>query len=367
MRSEYQEFLNSDYWKQCRKLVLERDEYHCVECGATNQLEVHHRTYEHHGDELNHLEDLVTLCQDCHQIAHNGQSASLVESGLKPIHECFSSFLGDVNEWPQQTISTGFSDFDTVVGGLLKGELTIISGRPSIGKTWLACALANHVATALEKPIAFFSAEMSTNLLLARFISIHSQVANDRIVMGRMSEKEWKSISAAIENIVDIPILLDCASAHRLTQSHILSEIQKLKEKFGEIGLVVIDFIQMLGNRTAFNRSKEVGNLLLSYKTIASQFDVPVVCVSQIGRGADKRTNKRPMLSDFEDSDEIVQYADVVMFLYRDEFYHSDTPNRGIAEIIVAKNRNGQVGTFRILFDPSCGKFISLKTSESKQ
>jgi replicative DNA helicase len=147
-----------------------------------------------------------------------------------------------------------------------------------------------------------------------------------------------------------------------LNSAHLRSEVQRVQERFGEIGLVVIDFLQMLGNRTVSNRSKEVGNLLLSYKAIASQFDVPVVCVSQIGQGVDKRTNKRPILSDFEDSDEIVQYADVVMFLYRDEWYNPDTPDRGIAEIIVAKNRNGQVGTFRISFDPSCGTFISLKT-----
>lgn len=191
-----------------------------------------------------------------------------------------------------------------------------------------------------------------------------SQVSSDRILMGRILEKEWESISTAIGKIASLPIWLDCVPAHYLTQSNIHSKVKKIKEKYGEMGLVVIDFLQMLGNRTAFNRSKEVGNLLLSYKAIASQFDVPVVCVSQIGRGADKRTNKRPLLSDFEDSDEIVQYADMVMFLYRDEWYHSNTPDRGIAEIIVAKNRHGQVGTFRILFDPSCGKFISLKTSK---
>jgi replicative DNA helicase len=287
---------------------------------------------------------------------HNGQSTSLPESELKPINQCLLSFFCDKDEGLKHTISTGFSGFDAVGGGLFKGQLTIIAGRPSIGKTWLACYLANHVATVLEKPIAFFSAEISTNLLLARFISIHSQVPNNRILRGRMSDKEWKAVSTAIENLADIPILLDCASAHRLTQSHIRSEVQKLQEKFGEIGLVVIDFIQMLGNRTASNRSKEIGNLVLSYKAIASQFNVPVICLSQIGRGADKRTNKRPILSDFEDNDEIAQHADVVMFLYRDEWYQPDTQDRNIAEIIVAKNRNGLLGTWRILFDLSCGR-----------
>jgi replicative DNA helicase len=365
MRAEYKEFLNSDYWKQCRKLVLERDEYHCVECGATNQLEVHHRTYEHHGDELNHLEDLVTLCQGCHKIAHNGQRLSLPESELKPINECLLSLFDDFDDkegYLQRTISTGFSDFDAVMGGLLKGQLIIIAGRPSIGKSWLACYLANHVATVLRKAVAFFSAEMSSTLLSARFLAMLSQVSSDRILTGRILEKEWESLSTSIENLRSLPILLDCAPTYRLTQSHLRSEVQRVQERFGEIGLVVIDFLQMLGNRTVSNRSKEVGNLLLSYKAIASQFDVPVVCVSQIGQGVDKRTNKRPILSDFEDSDEIVQYADVVMFLYRDEWYNPDTPDRGIAEIIVAKNRNGQVGTFRISFDPSCGTFISLKT-----
>jgi replicative DNA helicase len=367
MSSEYQDFLKSDYWKHCRNLVLERDEYRCIQCGATNELEVHHLSYEHHGDELNHLEDLITLCQGCHQRAHDGQSPSLPEPKLKPINECLLSLFDDKDDWRQHTISTGFSDFDAVRGGLLKGHLTILAGRPSIGKTWLACYLTNHVATVLEKAVVFFSAEMSSNLLSARFISMLSQVPTERILTGRILDKEWEFLSTAIGNLGNLPILLDCAPAHCLTQSHIRHEVERIQEKFGEIGLVVIDFIQMLGNRTASNRSKEVGNLLLSYKAIASQFDVPVVCVSQIGQSVNKRTNKRPMLSDLEDSDEIAQHADVVMFLYRDEFYHSDTPDRGIAEIIVAKHRNGPTGTVRVVFDPSCGRFASVETSQSRE
>ncbi len=229
-----------------------------------------------------------------------------------------------------------------------------------MGKTWLACHLANHLATEQQKPVVFFSAEMSQEQLTKRFLSMHSGIDSHRLMHNQIYEDEYNSLVNGLTKLAELPIIIDDTPATQLTPSKVRSVLRRIQSETGELGLVVLDYIQKLGDRAAVNRAQTVGKFSGAFKDIAKEFDVPFVALAQINRGVESQADKRPGMASIKDSGDLEQDGDLILLLYRDEYYNPNTFDKGIMEIIVGKNRNGSTGTCKVKFDPSIGKFGDL-------
>jgi replicative DNA helicase len=239
--------------------------------------------------------------------------------------------------------------------------LLIISDRASIGKIWLACHLTSHIVITEDKPVVFFiSAEMSSDNLTKRLLSMHSGIDSHRLIHNTIYADEYETLKQALGTLGELPIIIDDTPAYALTPAKIRSVLRKIRHERGELGLVVLDYIQKLGDRSAGNRAQAVGKFSGTFKDIAKEFDVPFVALAQINRGVESQGNKRPGMADIKDSGDVEQDMDLGLLLYRDEYYNSDSLEAGVMEIIVSKNRNGSVGTCKVNFDPSVGRFINL-------
>lgn len=257
-------------------------------------------------------------------------------------------------------IPCGFYDLDAMTNGFHRGDLVIIAGRPSMGKTAFAVCCAKNIADASKLPVIIFSMEMAKEQLSLRILSERSRIDSGSLTTGRVSETQWAQLGEAVSWLSNTPIYInDKPSA---TPAYIAAEIKsiKAKHKIDEIGGIVIDYLQLMEG-SGDNRVQDLGKITRSLKQIARTFKVPVFCLSQLSRGVEGRTNKRPMMSDLRDSGSIEQDADLVIMLYRDEYYNADTPDRGIAEIIITKHRNGPTGTVKLLFEPEFTAFKNLK------
>ncbi len=256
--------------------------------------------------------------------------------------------------------STGLTDLDAAIKGLVKRNLIVIAARASMGKTWLACHLAVHVAATQNKPVVFFSAEMSGEELSDRLLSIHSGIDSSRMMHNKIYKNEIEALKDTMGVVGKLPIVIDDTSASDLTPAKMRSVLRQIRHERGELGLIVLDYIQKLGDRAAKNRAQDVGRYSGAFKDIAKEFDVTFVALAQINRGVESQNDRRPSISDIKDSGDIEQDMDLGLLLYRDEYYKADSSERGVMEIIVAKNRNGSVGTCKVSFDPSVGKFTNL-------
>ena len=275
-----------------------------------------------------------------------------------PISDCLASVFNKIEQGSSPAYPTGLDDLDALIGGLIKQDLIIIAARASMGKTWLACHLANHIATEQQQPVVFFSAEMSSEQLTKRFLSMHSGIDSQRLMHNQVYEDEYDSLVNGLTKLAELPIIIDDTPATQLTSSKIRSVLRRIRSDKGKLGLVVLDYIQKLGDRAAGNRAQTVGKFSGAFKDIAKEFDVPFVALAQINRGVESQANKRPLMSDIKDSGDIEQDMDLGLLLYRDEYYNSDTEELGIMEIIVGKNRNGSTGTCKVEFDSSIGRFV---------
>lgn len=278
-----------------------------------------------------------------------------------PISDCLASVFNKIEQGASPAYSTGLDDLDSLIGGLIKQDLIIIAARASMGKTWLACYLANQVATEQQKPVVFFSAEMSSEQLTKRFLSMHSGIDSHRLMHNEIYEDEYDVLVNGLTQLAKLPIIIDDTPATQLTPAKVRSVLCKICAEKGELGLVVLDYIQKLGDRAAGNRAQTVGKFSGAFKDIAKEFDVPFVALAQINRGVESQANKRPLMSDIKDSGDIEQDMDLGLMLYRDDYYNSNTDNPGVMEIIVGKNRNGSTGTCKITFNPASGNFKSFK------
>lgn len=254
-------------------------------------------------------------------------------------------------------IPSGFLDLDNHTGGFFPGTLTIFAGRPAMGKSQAGVALAYEVASRGE-PVVFFTCEMSkeevTNRLLARIAMIDS----DRLHKGEIDEAEKDSLIDAIATLSSLPIHIHSASAP--SPSEMRSVLRSVAaEHGGRLGIVILDYLQLLGGG-GDNRVNELDKVVREFRAMAKEFQVPCLGIAQINRGVESRTNKRPMLSDIRESGAIENHADVVITLYRDEYYNADSPDRGIIEMCVAKNRHGRVGTVKMLFSPQYSLFRNI-------
>ncbi|HIR50915.1 MAG TPA: replicative DNA helicase [Candidatus Avoscillospira avicola] len=254
-------------------------------------------------------------------------------------------------------LSTGLHDLDKKINGLNKSDLLLIAARPGMGKTSLALNIALDVAKKSAKTVAFFSLEMSREQLAMRLLSNESFVDNQKLLTGRLTEEEWTKISIASSALSQTDIRVDD------NPSISVAEMNAKCRRLDNLGLVLIDYLQLMTSAGTgqtsnnANRVQVVSDISRALKIMAKELNVPVICLSQLSRANESRTDKRPMLSDLRESGAIEQDADEVLFIYRDDYYHPDTPEKNVAEIIVAKNRHGETGTVKLQWLPQFTTF----------
>jgi replicative DNA helicase len=279
------------------------------------------------------------------------------------ISYCLNEVFQELKQGYQPGFTTGFKDLDGLIGGLNKQDLIIIAARASMGKTWLSCHFANYIAMRQQLPVVFFSAEMSKSQLTKRFLAMHSGIDSSRLIRNQIYRDEIEKLKQALVALNQLPIIIDDTPANIQNPSRISSVLRRVKSERGNLGLVVMDYIQKLGDRAAANRAQTVGKFSGAFKDIAKEFDVPFVALAQINRGVENQISKRPTMSDIKDSGDIEQDMDIGLLLYRDEYYNPDTLDKGLMEINVAKNRNGATGICKVLFSPQEGIFREMAVS----
>ncbi len=259
-------------------------------------------------------------------------------------------------------IATGLRDLDAKLAGFQKSDLILLAARPSMGKTALALNIANYVAVRSHIPTVIFSLEMSKESLVKRIMSMNSKVNSETIRTGQLKDNEWADLMDASREIGESGLIIDDTPGIKVND--LRSKCRKLKlEK--NIGLVMIDYLQLMsGSGHSESRQNEVAEISRSLKALAREIDCPVLALSQLSRAVESRDNKRPMLSDLRESGSIEQDADVVMFIYRDEYYKKDTDKPGVAEIIVGKQRNGPTGTVEVKWIGEMQKFATLEKTQ---
>ncbi|ERI98621.1 MULTISPECIES: replicative DNA helicase [Eubacteriales] len=254
-------------------------------------------------------------------------------------------------------LSTGFSAVDSLIFGLNKSDLILLAARPAMGKTSFALNIATNVANRSDKAVVIFSLEMSKEQLVSRVLSSEASISNSAFRTGDLTGQEWANLVAVAEHLSQKEIYIDDSSG--ITVPEMKARLRRIKN----LGLVVIDYLQLMtSGRRIESRVAEVSEITRSLKIMAKELDVPIITLSQLSRGPESRPDKRPMLSDLRESGSIEQDADIVMFLYRDEYYNRDTEDVNIAECIVAKNRHGEVDTVKLSWDGSYTRFASLET-----
>jgi replicative DNA helicase len=257
-------------------------------------------------------------------------------------------------------IATGFIDLDKQTSGLQKGDLVIVAGRPSMGKTAFALNIAENVALAEGLPVVVFSMEMSGEQLASRLLGSVGRVDQGRMRTGKLQDDEWPRVTDAIARLSNTQILIDETGS--LSSLELRARARRIARNFGgTLGLVVIDYLQLMSGSGSENRATEISEISRSLKSLAKELQCPVVALSQLNRGLEQRPNKRPIMSDLRESGAIEQDADLIMFIYRDEVYHPDTTtDKGMAEIIIGKQRNGPIGTVRLSWQGPYTKFDNL-------
>lgn len=253
-------------------------------------------------------------------------------------------------------VSTGFADLDNMTSGLQRGDLVIIAGRPSMGKTSLALNIAEYVAVKKELPVAVFSMEMPSQQLVMRLLSSLSHINLSKIRAGRLNDDDWRRLGSAQGMLTKVSMYIDSSS--NLTPLELRSRARRLFRKKRDIGLIIVDYIQLMeSTEKTENRATEISYITRALKMLAMELDVPVIALSQLNRSVEQRPNKRPVMSDLRESGAIEQDADVIFFIYRDEVYNKNTEQTGVAEVIIGKQRNGPVGTIKLTFAGACTRF----------
>ncbi|GHT84225.1 replicative DNA helicase [Betaproteobacteria bacterium] len=280
-------------------------------------------------------------------------------NGLQQIQPAISQVVARMEELydrdnPQAItgVPTGFIDLDSLTSGLQPSDMLVLAARPAMGKTTLALNIAEHVAVEQKLPVAIFSMEMPATQLASRFIASVGRVALQNIRKGQLSDDDWQRITMAVGKLYEAPIYIDEAGG--LNVIDLRSRARRLARQCGQLGLIVIDYLQLMSgissNRDSNNRTAEVSEISRSVKALAKELNVPIIALSQLNRSVESRADKRPIMSDLRESGAIEQDADIIMFIYRDEVYHPDSQDKGIAELNIGKHRNGPTGVVRMTF-----------------
>jgi replicative DNA helicase len=285
------------------------------------------------------------------------------QEGLVPISDTIVSAFNTIENLQQGTvlpgIPSGFYDLDALTSGFSRSDLIIVAGRPAMGKTSFCLGIAANIAKEQKLPVAVFSLEMSREQLAQRMLSSDAKVSSNRLRSGRLASLEVEPLINSVGNLSELPIYIDDTA--NLTMTQMRSQVRRLQGQLKtELGLVLLDYLQLMEGSGSDNRVQELSKMTRSLKGLARELNVPIIALSQLSRAVEQRNNKRPMLSDLRESGSIEQDADLVVMLYRDEYYNPDTPERGIAEAIIVKHRNGPVGTVKLLFQGEFTKFENL-------
>ncbi len=258
-------------------------------------------------------------------------------------------------------IPTGFSELDRMTAGFQRNDLIIVAARPSVGKTAFALNIAQNVATKTDENVAIFSLEMGSEQLVMRMLCAEGNIDAQNLRTGSLTPEDWGKLTMAMGSLSNSGIYIDDTPGIRI--SEIRSKCRRLKQESG-LGMILIDYLQLIqgSGRSGENRQQEVSEISRSLKALARELKVPVIALSQLSRGVEQRQDKRPMMSDIRESGSIEQDADIVSFLYREDYYDKETENQNIIEIIIAKQRNGPVGTVQLAFVKEYNKFVNLET-----
>jgi len=288
------------------------------------------------------------------QIADDGMRAAI---GFENIQHLLPKVIKGVekrmeNKGNISGVATGYTDLDNLTSGLQPGELIVLAGRPSMGKTALALNIAENVAIDQKLPVAIFSMEMSSEQLTTRLIGAVGKVDAQKLRSGQdLDDDDWEKLTDSLGQLNDAPIFIDQGGA--LNSYELRARARRLQRQEGQLGLIVIDYIQLMsaaGGKQSENRATEVSEISRSLKSLAKELNVAIVALSQLNRSLESRPDKRPMMSDLRESGAIEQDADVILFIYRDDQYNEDSPDKGLAEIIISKQRNGPTGKIKLTF-----------------
>lgn len=301
-------------------------------------------------------------------LSQTEQNLSTISSeqkkGFRPIIDVIDSTQSILDERSQKVgdvtgTSTGFTDFDQITTGLHEDNLIIIAARPAMGKTAFALNIAQNVAKSSDKAVAIFSLEMGAESLVERMLSAEGLIPSYHVRTGNLSESEWRRMISAQERLAKGKIFIDDTAGIRI--SEIRSKAKRLAQENGGLGLIVIDYLQLIEGRRRENRQQEVSEISRQLKIIAKELKVPVIALSQLSRGVDQRNDKRPILSDLRESGSIEHDADIVAFLYREAYYKRDEQEEpdNVTELILEKNRHGSLGTVQLYFLKEYAKFAN--------
>ncbi len=300
------------------------------------------------------------------KIFNIGEEGSRMKQGFQSMDTLVVELLDRVQEMADNPnditgVPTGFIDLDKMTSGLQPGDLVVLAARPSMGKTAFAINIAEHVALNEGLPVAVFSMEMGAAQLAVRIVGSIGRVDQGHLRTGKLSDEEWPRLTEAIERLRTVSLHID--ETPGLTPSELRANSRRLARQCGKLGLIVVDYLQLMsgsGGSDGDNRATELGEISRGLKMLAKELQCPVIALSQLNRGVEQRTDKRPMMSDLRESGAIEQDADIIMFIYRDDYYNKDSKDPGVAEIIIGKQRNGPTGTVRLAFLKPLTRFESL-------
>ena len=300
------------------------------------------------------------------KIFNIGEEGSRMKQGFQGMDSLVVDLLDRVTEMADNPnditgVPTGFYDLDRMTSGFQAGDMIVLAARPSMGKTALAINIAEHVALNEGLPVAVFSMEMGASQLAVRIVGSIGRIDQTHLRTGKLTDEEWPRLTEAIEKLRTISLHID--ETPGLTTSELRANSRRLARQCGQLGLIVVDYLQLMSVSSAMNdenRATAVGEISRGLKMLAKELKCPVIALSQLSRGVESRTDKRPMMSDLRESGAIEQDADVIMFIYRDDYYDKNSKEPGVAEVIISKQRNGPTGTVKLAFLKSITKFESL-------
>ncbi len=304
------------------------------------------------------------------KIFNIGEEGSRMKQGFQSMDTLVVELLDRVEEMSNNPnditgVPTGFYDLDRATSGLQPGDMIVLAARPSMGKTAFAVNIAEHVALNEGLPVAVFSMEMGASQLAVRIVGSIGRIDQGHLRTGKLTDEEWPRLTEAIEKLRNISLHID--ETPGLSVSELRANARRLSRTCGKLGLIVVDYIQLMSVSSGMdseNRATAVGEISRGLKMLAKELQCPVIALSQLSRGVEARTDKRPMMSDLRESGAIEQDADVIMFIYRDDYYNKDSKEPGVAEIIIAKQRNGPTGTSKLAFLKQLTRFESLAFSD---
>ncbi len=288
------------------------------------------------------------------------EQGSQHQSGFRNIKDLLGQAVDRIDELfnkddPITGVATGFDKFDEMTSGLQPSDLIIVAGRPSMGKTTFVMNIAENAAIKHRMPVAVFSMEMSGEQLAMRMISSLGRINQQNLRTGKLEDSDWPRITSAIAMLSEAPVFVDDTPA--LSPTEVRARARRIKREH-DLGLIIIDYLQLMGlSGGSENRATEISEISRSLKALAKELNVPVIALSQLNRGLEQRPDKRPVMSDLRESGAIEQDADVITFIYRDEVYNEDSPDKGTAEILIRKQRNGPTGMCRLTFLGQYTKF----------